>query len=312
MDKLAQLSDLATQVDALVASDVSSFQRRARILQSLWRLQQGLPCGIHSGRNGDRKLGSRLVMPDAQNELSNYLSENIRNVVRTELAQASIAKEKLYSEPRIYNDLLSSQPLCFNLFGELSIDLDLASAVISAMTEGRFERVTAIEFEHSPGRSDPKYLADRSAFDVFIKCINHAGSTGFIGIEVKYHENLIGPPSTHKTRYEDVARMMECFPDDIGELKKSPIQQIWRDHLLAGVTKQADGYSDALTVILYPRENGHVSSAVDEYSSHLKNTASFTSWTLEDFVETLRKYSNSEWVRIFYDRYLDFEKIRDL
>ena len=85
---------------------------------------------------------------------------------------------KLYGKPRIFNDLLSSQPLCFNLFGELTCDLPLASAVVNSMTDGRFKEVTKIDFEWSPGRRESRYLNDRSAFDVFLRCRTAAGGKG--------------------------------------------------------------------------------------------------------------------------------------
>ena len=108
--------------DVLVPTD-NSFQRRARLLQALWREEQGLPVGEHRGR----RLGSRLAMPAAKEELSNYLTDTIRAVVRAEVLDAARGQGKLYGQPRIFNDLLSSQPLCFNLFGELQQDLPLAS-----------------------------------------------------------------------------------------------------------------------------------------------------------------------------------------
>jgi hypothetical protein len=44
---------------------------------------------------------------------------------------AFVAREaKLFAQPRIFDDLLSSQPLRFNLFGELTRDLALASRVM--------------------------------------------------------------------------------------------------------------------------------------------------------------------------------------
>lgn len=48
--------------------------------------------------------------------------------------------------------------------------------------------VTRIEFEHSPSRSDPRFTNDRSAFDVFVEYKRASGKSGFLGIEVKYHE----------------------------------------------------------------------------------------------------------------------------
>jgi len=65
-------------------------------------------------------------MPDAKNHLWNYLTDSIRDVVRAEVLGARRGDGKLFGEPRIFNDLLSSQPLCFNLFGELKRNLTLA------------------------------------------------------------------------------------------------------------------------------------------------------------------------------------------
>jgi hypothetical protein len=305
------LKHLAITLHADEATDASEFQQRARVLQSLWREEQGYRCGEHQGSKGTRLLGSRLMPEDAKT-LKNYLTETIRGVVEDEVCNIKASEGKLYGKPRIFNDLLSSQPLCFNLFGELTQDLALASKVIKTMTAGRFTEVTKIDFEYSPGRRDPRYLNDRSAFDVFLRCKTSTGKEGFIGIEVKYHENLQGPPGEHKQRYDDVAKQMECFGKDHEPLKKTPLQQIWRDHLLAGITRIVDNYDDGIFVTLYPKDNTHVSTALNEYRTHLTNEETFASWTLEDFVAALRLHSEAPWITAFTDRYLAFDKIDKL
>ena len=45
---------------------------------------------------------------------------------------------------RLCGDMLSSQPLCFNLFGELALDLDLATEVLSLVWPRRIERRLAL------------------------------------------------------------------------------------------------------------------------------------------------------------------------
>jgi hypothetical protein len=304
------LNELASSLDAFEQVDVSDFQRRARILQSMWRKQQGYPVGEHRRGSTSRPLGSRLPMPWAEQSLANFITDNIREVVRSEVCDADLSKGKLYGKPRIFNDLLSSQPLCFNLFAELRGDLDLASSVVNKLTDGRFSEVRAILFEHSPGRKDGRYLGDRSAFDVFLKCATSSGGNGFIGIEVKYHENLRGPASEHRKRYDEVAEQMGCFAQEAKQaLKSSPLQQIWRDHLLTGVTRSVDGYDDALFVMLYPQDNGHVSDAITAYRACLTNAESFAGWTLEEFLHRMQMKSKAEWIALFVDRYLAFGKI---
>jgi len=214
-------------------------------------------------------------MPWAQKTLANYLTEPIQDVVRAEVCDPVASAGKLYGKPRIFDNLLSSQPLCFNLFGELTNDLHLASAVVSSLSNGRFTEVTSIAFEYSPGRGDVRYLNDRSAFDVFVHCRTADGGTGFLGIEVKYHENLAGAAGKDKRRYDEVADLMGCFSEDRGLLKASPLQQIWRDHLLAGITRIEGGYDDGMFVMLYPQNNPHVSNAIDGYRAQLLSDETF-------------------------------------
>lgn len=305
--KIVTLDELAVSLDAFERVDISEFQRRARVLQSLWRRSMGFDIGQHQGPSGSRPMGSRLPMPWAQETLSNFLTETVRDVVRSEVLDSGKSQGKFFAKPRIFDDLLSSQSLCFNLFGELTQDLNLASKAIADLSGGRFTEVTGIEFELSPGRRDARYLNDRSAFDVFVRCRNAAGDSCFIGIEVKYHENLIGTASEHKSRYDEVAGLMDCFEDDRLPLMKSPLQQIWRDHLLAGITRIQDGYGDGLFITLYPQGNTHVSGALAIYAAQLKRDDSFAGWTLERFIEALRRSSRAAWIDSFADRYLRFE-----
>lgn len=132
----------------------NTFQRRARLLQSIWREEQGYPMGISADANPPRPIGSVLEAKWAQASLANFLTDTIRDVVRAEVLDPVRSRGKLYGQPRIFQNLLSSQPLCFNLFGELQRDLPLATSVMSDMTEGRVQEVTGIDFEHSPGRGD--------------------------------------------------------------------------------------------------------------------------------------------------------------
>ncbi len=307
-------AELARTLHAQEDSDGSPFQRRARVLQALWREEQGFPCGEHRRGDTTRPLGSRLPMPWAQETLANFMTERTRAVVRQEVCDPLRSAGKLYGKPRIFNDLLSSQPLCFNLFAELRFDLRLASAVIADLTGGRFTKVRTIQFEHSPGRGDPRYTGDRSAFDVFLECRTPSGGPGFIGVEVKYHEDLRGGAGEHHARYDEIAARMACFaPQASAALRSAPLQQIWRDHLLAGVTRYVDSYADALFVLLYPHDNGRVRDAVRAYEACLSDATSFAAWTLEDFLRCLRTSSGADWISRFQDRYRAFDKIdRDM
>jgi len=85
------LDELARSLHAFEKVDFSSFQRHARILQSIWREEQGNECGMHLGQTGSRPLGSRLVMLWAKEKLANFLTENIRRVVREEVLDPQLS-----------------------------------------------------------------------------------------------------------------------------------------------------------------------------------------------------------------------------
>lgn len=293
---------LAHKYYAYVKSDGTGFRRAARVQQSIWRESKGLPIGEHGGQ----PLGSRLPVDYAKDTLANYLTPNIKRIVQSELMSSS--DERLFAVPRIYNDLLSSQPLCFNLFGELKADLGLATATFQKLRPDAVKMVRAIEFEYSPGRSDPRFTADRSAFDVFVEYDTPEGSRGFFGIEVKYHENLKDSPADHRPRYDQVAAAMDCFrAEALPALRVPPLQQIWRDHLLAGIMRQELDYDQGVFVFLYPAPNVHCRSAVLKYSNTLRDNRSFTAWTLEEVVAVLSIVTPDAWVREFRERYLDLD-----
>lgn len=288
--------DILAEHQALIGRD-NEFQREARLRQALWRERRGLPIGLHRGK----ELGSRLAMPFAQETPANYLTENITSVVRTEVQRT----EKFYKAPRIYDDLLSSQPLCFNLFAELHLDLDLASTVFRGIL-GQVVDVTAIEFEHSPGRGEPRFTADGSAFDVFVR-YELGGAKGFVGIEVKYAEDLDVDEARHRARYDQIARQMNIFvPSSLPTLRVRPLEQFWRDHLLACslLLDRASGYDQGSFVVLYPNGNKIVESAVEQYRSCLLDSTTFMSWTLELVLDALDDAEAGSWATEVRRRYL--------
>jgi hypothetical protein len=257
-------------------------------------------------------LGSRLDLAVARRTGANFLTRNIFNQVELALDSSKVTGA-LISEPRIWNNLLSSQPLAFNLFGELATDLNLATGVFRSLECGtRIEQITRAEFEFSPGRGNPKYTNDRTAFDVFFEFITVNGSKGFIGIEVKYAESMDGNTSQHRPHYENIASCMGVFEKScLPKLQESPLQQIWRDHLLVGSLLVNGDYEEGFLLFLYPAQNISCASAIDSYQSTLRSQDSgehgFYVCTMEQFHLILSKLSDAQWVKQFYERYLDFE-----
>jgi hypothetical protein len=291
----------AAQHHVLVAGD-NEWQRDARLLQALWRERHNLPVGMHRGH----PLGSRLAMPFAKDALAGFTSETVRNVVRAEVLDLLKSTGKLYEEPRIYDNLLTSQALCFNLFAELQKDLGLASRAVGRLLAEPTLEVTAIEFEYSPGRSDPRFTADQSAFDVFV-VYEVRGGRCFLGVEVKYAETMGGKVARHRDRYDEVAEAMGCFRQDaLPALRQQPLEQFWRNHLLAGslLLIGPSGFRQGQFVVLYPKRNTVVHDAVVAYRACLNDDRTSTSWTLEAVLEAIQGAGGEAWALGIRDRYL--------
>jgi len=287
-------------------NDRTDFASRARLLQSIWRAEKGY---------GFDTYGNFLELNFAKETGANFLTKKTFEFVKEEV-QNKHNDRKVIKEPRIWNNLLSSQPLAFNVFGELKLDLKLATSTFKALyPERKIENVTAIEFEYSPERKSLKYTGDSSAFDVFVVYENKLAENCFFGIEVKYAENLFDEPATHKKTYEEISIQSEIFNMTmLDKLKEKPIQQIWRDHLLvlSMFIKNKD-YKTGDFIYLYPSENENCKSGIEHYSQTFANSKEsyFKPLTLEKLIGTIKSFCSNKWINEFENRYLKFEKINN-
>lgn len=123
---------------------------------------------------------------------ANFLSPAAREAAVDRVAHRQDAQ--MLNRQRLWCDLLSSMPMCFNLFGPLWADRGFAQQAVNAWFPDAPGTVSDIRFEWSTGRRDPAYLGNQTAFDVAIELDLEDGTFGIIGIETKYHE--------HTTRHD--------------------------------------------------------------------------------------------------------------
>ncbi len=303
--------DTLREHDILVASD-NQFQRRARLLQALWREERGLPIGE---RRPGVPLGSRLPSDFARESGANLMTPAALDAARREVAASRLGSGQKIEADRLWANLLSSQPLAFNLFADLERALALASRVLRRIWPERLASVTKILFEYSPGRGSAKYTSDKTAFDIYVEHATPRGGRGFVGIEVKYHEALADEPARHRTRYDEVTAAMHGFkPELVLGLRRKPIEQIWRDHMLAGsmLLDTSAGWETGLYVFLAPTDNTACRTAVRLYREHLSDAQTFDSLTLEAVVAAIEAETDAAWIRELRARYLGWEKIERL
>jgi hypothetical protein len=300
----------------------TEFSTWARELQNTWRVERGFPIGTYKQKQKDLsykevELGNYIEKTFALDKQNNFLTDNIRSVTTNALK----TKEKgaKISKTRLYTNLLSSQPLAFNLFGEFAINLPLATDFFCRQFPDRIKEVTKIIFEHSDGRGDCSYTCDHSAFDVFVEYISVTGQNGFIGIEVKYAESLNDEPAKYKTRYAELADNSELFkPNSIENLKAKPIEQIWRDHLLSisHLKHENKKYADGFFIYLFPRKNQQCQVAVDKYIQQFisfdmttkkydEKKTGFYIRHLKEFAADMKQVCKDDWLNDFIYRYFN-------
>ena len=290
------------------------FKACARLFQALWRERTQLPIGTFTNHQGaKRRIGSLIAEAPAE-EGRNFLTPEIAEVARLETA---------YQEPgamidrtRLFGNLLSSMPMCFNLFAPLRRDLELAAKILRSIMPGiDIKAVRHVWFEHSPGRVDPTLTGDRSAFDVAFVYERADGKHGLVGVETKYSESGQEPaPPELNPRYAELSRASGLFKaPDHAALRVNPLQQLFREHLLAQAAVLRGDYAEAYFVLVAPRHNHLVQNAAGLYASFLarpgKAQVPFVNIELEKVIEAFGWAGREVHALNLWERYCDWWRV---
>lgn len=293
----------------------SRFRACARLLQALHREAAGWGMGTYATTSGRKRRMGHLVGVFDGAAGANFLSPDVHRLARRELAYREPGA--MFEEKRLYENLLSSTPLALNLLGPLKLDRDLAEAFVREAFPDLAGRVCSVSFEHSPGRGDPTFTDDATAFDGFITLRLADGRKAFVAIEIKYSETCAEPEPRMRERYDALSASSGLFID--GEdpaLRRNPVQQMWRLHMLGQSMIDAGLYDAGAVVVVAPRLNDQVQRAVSHYRSHLappaSNKAGFINLPLEDAVAALALAGAPDMSRAITTRYLDFTPIHAL
>jgi hypothetical protein len=284
------------------------FRSAARLLQALWREERGLPIGGHLGEDGKRrKLGSRISQVAGRTG-GNFLTPEIAHIARRETAYREIGA--FFDAERLATNLLSSMPLTFNLLAPWGRALERASGYLIELLPAFTGSARQLLFEHSPGRGNPKFTADYTAFDALIRYSDCQGRNGFVAFEIKYSESMREPMPELKPRHAELSEASGLFTDPAAApLRTNPLQQFWREHLLAQSMIDNGVCDKGYFVTTAPALNHHAQVAAEAYQAQLREPEDgkvrFVSLTLEDLIETIR-LSDKEHAEALHRRYCDF------
>lgn len=221
----------------------SEFKSKFRQHQGWWRaFVLNEKEGEYIDKNGNNsKVCNRIN--DGDTSLKNFLSDEIKETVKNAVLQQKHSKSGIIEENRLYNNLLSSQPLAFNFFGFFYANKDIALAFIKSF-KPEITIVEDIVFEFAP-----KTSLDHSAFDFGFIVRSNAGK-GFIGFECKYTDAFSFKRKGSRVNYGDKQEELEDknyrnyfqlyndnserFNDDYFTYVRNPnYNQLFRNELLA-------------------------------------------------------------------------------
>jgi len=200
-------------------------------------------------------------------------------------------------------------PLAFNLLAPWGHALERASGYLLELLPAFTGAARQLLFEHSPGRGNPKFTGDYTAFDALIRYSDVRGRNGFVAFEIKYSESMREPMPELKPRYAELSDASCLFTDHAAALRANPLQQFWREHLLAQRMIDNGLYDEGYLVTIAPALNYHVQDAAEAYHVQLREPADgkvrFVNLTLEDVIEVIR-LSDPAHAEALHHRYCDF------
>jgi len=287
------------------------------------------------------KIRSRMlqgIYRNQKNEYSycNYVDNNdcIINFMRNEKLMSAANEEyteiknrgRLTDEKRLCQNLLSSQPLAFNIFLPLKWDdFYLATEVFKELFPFlEIHKITNIKLEYVPGdeneKDDRLINTDKSCFDIFIEYENTDKALSCIGIEAKYTETFSNTDfnkvtGDKKKRYLDaISSFNQQFNQAFTEKYLNPTyNQLFRNQLIVEEVKQKTVYKNCIQIVLFSSEDTKCVDAIKGFKGMIKIENSFVYLTIENLLKTLiNKDTDTERKELFnqiFDRYCNYEKL---
>jgi hypothetical protein len=295
--------DLLKLIGNLVVED--DFKKKYRLHQGWWRT---FVLGENQGRHPlDSKKNICSSLINGEQTKNNFLSATVKNVVEEVLKKRknnNIDFGKI-NENRLYNNLLSSQPLCFNFFASFYFDKKLALNFIRKF----YPNVTSINEVHFEfANIENKF--DKSAFDIAFD-VNDGSKRGIIGFECKYTDTF-SPKKIDKQAYKKLYDKSEIFETNrYHDLIEPKFNQLFRNQLVGESFKwnNLTKYDFAYFGLFCHYEDESAISIGEEYKLFLKNIYRhcFQIITYKDFFEQISKleltWQYREYFMLLWARY---------
>jgi hypothetical protein len=272
---------------------MTAFRQAARLHQARWRERHGHPIGSQPYRprpGVDRRpVGSRIPLDYGIETGTNLVTDAALDAARARLA--AVEREQSVDRQRLWADLLSSEALAFNLFGDLAADPARATSLVRGWFPDAPGSTSEVLFLHSPGRLDPQWLNSLRQFDAAFVLDAGDDTHGIVAVNVTYHERLSieQPKPENLWRYREVHERSGAFrPGAFERLQgRSDLWSPWLEQLLLFSMLQhpLGAWSWGRYVLLHPAGNVDMADLAQRYRDLLADDTTFLSTTLEDVLD---------------------------
>jgi hypothetical protein len=277
----------------------NGFKRRMRFHQGWWRAcvlaeEQG-----HHPIRKNKLIGSAIQQGAISGK--NFLSENIREAVDETIQERKTYGAGIIEEERLFNNLLSSQPLCFNFFGELKIDTVFALQVLRRFYPG-LTTVNRVIFEYAP---DENYTNDNSAFDVAFE-VQRKNELGLIGFECKFTDTF-SQREYSRDEYREIYHQSGIFAREYEAYIVGRYNQLFRNQLIAEALLQNKEYDFVFTGLFCHHDDRQAIEVGEEVREMLNSDTLFRVITYREYIEEVQQlpldWAKRELVMMLWARY---------
>lgn len=276
------------------------FKKRMRLHQGWWRTNV---LSEEPGRHPKIET-ERICNTITKGETSkkNFLTDSCISSVEQTLTDRKEQESGLMEQDRLFNNLLSSQPLCFNFFGELNADKTFGLYVLKTFYP-TLTKLRRVIFEYAPIE---KYTKDNSAFDIAFE-VEKDDEIGLIGWECKYTDTF-SATEYDKLSYRELFSKSVSFIADFDELKKSKTNQLFRNQLIAEGLLQNKKYSFVYTGLFCFQDDISAIETANGFQNLLsKENSNFKIVTYSDFIRNVQTlnidWKHREWTMLLWARY---------
>jgi hypothetical protein len=295
-------NELKKLIGKEVPNDKNEFKKRMRYHQGWWRTFVLAEEAGKNPANPEDEVCNTIINGEISKK--NFLTPNALRAYEDTLQERNENSSGIVNEDRVWNNLLSSQPLCFNLFGDLKYDRQLAADVFRHWIP-ELATVDEVRFEYAP---EERYTNDNSAFDVAFFFTTVDNQKGIFGLECKYTDDFSNKVIDKKEYQHVFEKSKGIFRDKYGQYINLKYNQLFRNQLLGEALKQNKDYDVTICGLVCHHDDERAIKIGIEFQDMLIGKHDrFKIITYKDYISTIQRlnvdWNKREWTMELWARY---------